>query len=378
MKKIISIFLCLITFVSFSVSASAANILKNNMTLEDLYRLADQNDEISVIIELNIQKENYEYQKKNVESQIRNLNIQLWQSYSSDYISAHLQIYDLEKQLSEIEFELSLFENDKLENQTRFALKSEILSAYINLYYLNQQLVQSKENVEFYEFSNEAQTALYKNGKVTENTAKIAEAQLIKAQNAHKALERKISFAETNIAFLLSCYDERNYSFSNDKPDKTTEFTLSEDKLIEAFLKENADILRLENKIKIENEYLEKCKFYCSDGSNSFNLQQNVIKQYEMQLEQLKQQYSLAVSQAYSEYISSREAYLSSLEYIKVLEDSRRINQVLFDEGEISKLEYMKNDLDYAAEILSAEENYLNLIVAVEGLKGLAMGVMNE
>jgi hypothetical protein len=49
----------------------------------------------------------------------------------------------------------------------------------------------------------------------------------------------------------------------------------------------------------------------------------------------------------------------------------------LYDEGEISKLEYLKNDLDYSAEILSAEEYYLSLIVAVEGLKGVEMGVLD-
>jgi outer membrane protein TolC len=347
------------------------------MTLEELYRLTDQNEDLSVISELNIQKENYEYQKKNIESQIRNLDIQLSQSLASNYNSIQLQKYDLEKQLSEIEFELSLFDKNKLEKQTRFTLKSEILSAYINLYYLNQQLSQSKENADYYKFNSESQSTLYKNGKVTKNAAAIAEAQYISAQNAVIAAERRIGFAEKNIALLLSCYDEEYYSFSKNKPDKPVEFTLSEDKLLEAFLKENADILRLENKIKIENEYLEKCKLYWSDESNSFKLQQNVIKQYEMQLEQLKQRYSLAVSQAYSEYVSSREAYLSSLSYISTLTESRRINQVLFDEGEISKLEYMKNDLDYSAEILSAEESYLNLVVAVEGLNGIEMGLIN-
>jgi hypothetical protein len=50
----------------------------------------------------------------------------------------------------------------------------------------------------------------------------------------------------------------------------------------------------------------------------------------------------------------------------------------LYDEGEISKLEYLKNDLDYSAEILSAEESYLSLIVAVEGLKGVEMGIFKE
>jgi outer membrane protein TolC len=378
MKNIISILLCLITVIAFPIPASAATLLKYGMTLDELYRLADQNEDLSAITELNIQKENYEYQKKNIESQIRTINIQLSLTLTSDYNTIKLQIYNLEKQLSEIEFELSLFDKNKLEKQTRFTLKSEILSAYINLYYLNQQLAQSKANADYYKFNSESQATLYKNGKVTKNAAAIAEAQFVSAQNAVTTAERRIGFAEKNIALLLSCYDEKYYSFSKDKPENPTEFTLSEDKLIETFLKENADILRLENKIKIENEYLEKCKLYWSDESNSFKLQQNVIKQYEMQLEQLKQQYSLAVSQAYSEYISAREAYLSSLSYISTLTESRRINQVLFDEGEISKLEYMKNDLDYSVEIISAEKSYLNLIVAVRGLEGVEMGVLKE
>jgi hypothetical protein len=376
MKKIISIILCLITALTLSVPTSADDLLKYDMTLNDLYEITDKNDNLSAITELNIQKKNYEYQKENIEAQIRNLKTELSQISGSERNPIQIEIYESEKQLAEIEFELSLFENDKLENQTRFTLKTEILSAYINLYYLNQQLALSKANLDYFKFNSESQATLYRNGKVTENTAEIAEAQYIKAQNNYKSAERKIKFAEMNIVFLLNCYDEKKYSFSKDKPDKPIEFLLSEEELIEVFLNENADILRLENKIKIEQEYLNKCKPLWGEHSNSFNIQKNVIKQYEIQLEQLKQQYSLTVSQTYSEYISSREAYLSSLDYIKTLEDSRRINQVLFDEGEISKLEYMKNDLDYSAEIFSAEESYLSLIFAVEGIKGVEMGVL--
>jgi hypothetical protein len=37
----------------------------------------------------------------------------------------------------------------------------------------------------------------------------------------------------------------------------------------------------------------------------------------------------------------------------------------------------MKNNLDYSGDILSAEENYLNLIVAVDGLYGIEIGLLS-
>jgi hypothetical protein len=380
-KRFISLVICVSLFALYALNLSAEdNMLKYNMTLSDFESIAEQQIDLDIIKNLEMQKESFEIKIDSTKQQITALKNEIYSSVNQSASNNRMpEVYALEKELAEYEFELSLFNDNFLENQSRQQLKSDILSAYVSLYYQNRQLEQSRETLNFRRFNNESQNTLYENGKVTKNAADIAKAQFESAQNTVKSYERSIPFSERKIAIILNRYDETNFSIIPDKPEKSVVFDKSEKQLIKDFLKCNPEILRLENKIKLEEEYLEKCAWiWGGEDSDNYKLQEFTIKQYKMQYEQTKSSYALAVSQKYAEYISLRDAYSSSLSYISTLADSKRINKVLFDEGEISKLEYMQKDLDYSAEMLSAEESYLNLIIAVEGLESVEMGIFKE
>jgi outer membrane protein TolC len=346
--------------------------------LDYLYEYTEDSDEIFIIENLNIQKENYEFQKNNLESQIKSLKNELSSTAIDEQNSVKLQIYELEKQLEEINFELSLFDDDKLYKQARISLKSEVLSSYIELYYIDLKIKQNKQTVNYYKIFSESQTDLFKAGKAIENAAEIAKAQYNSAVNDLKAAERELPFARESLAFLFNHYEDEYNSFKIEKPVKETSFPTSEDVLLDTFLEKNVDLLRLENKIKIEENYLDKCKPLWGAESTSVKIQENVIRQCEMEYERAKEQLSLSVAKAYSEYESAVEAYKASLSYIKVLNEGRRINKVLYDEGEISKLDYLKNDLQYSNEIFATHEDYFNLIIIVDSLKAIEYGVIER
>ncbi|MDR0903424.1 MAG: TolC family protein [Ruminococcus sp.] len=377
MKRSFSVILALVITLGFPFTVYSAETLKYNMTLDYLDEYAENNDDIYTIENLNIQKDNYEFQKINLESQIKSLESELSSTAIDERNSVKVQIFELEKQLEEINYELSLFDDNKLYEQARISLKSEVLSSYIELYYIDLQIKLNKESVNYYKNLSESQTALFENGKVTENAAEISKAHYNSAKNDLKSAERKLPFAKKSLAFLFNHYQDEYYSFKIEKPIKDTSFQTSEETLSETFLNENVDLLRLENKIKIEENYLEKCKPLWGADSSSVKIQENVIKQCEMEYERTKKQLSLSAAKAYSEYESAVEAYKDSLAYIKVLNESRRINKVLYDEGEISKLDYLKNDLQYSNEIFATHEDYFNLIIIVDSLKAIEYGIIN-
>jgi outer membrane protein TolC len=281
------------------------------------------------------------------------------------------------------------YENNKTEKAVRNQIKARLARSYTEFFSTSRQLSIAKLELEYYEYMSGVQKNLYKSGKITKNTADIAAIDLMSAKNAVSTYERMLKTAKINIAFILSCYDETQYSIIAQKPIMATEFKTnpglvksdivkSDDYLVSLFLKTNMDLLRLENEIGLEKEYLNNCLNIWEDDSEEAVVQRLLIEQKEMEYEQKKADFTLVVLNSYAEYENLHDKYLFSAEKSKVYEESRRINRVLFSEGRISEQEFRQNDMRYAEEIFSAENDYLALIVSVNDLKLIEQGVLPE
>jgi hypothetical protein len=291
------------------------------------------------------------------------------------------------KQRDSVEFELSLYENYKYEKMVRSTLKSKILVAYTEYYNTSRQLDNAKIALEYYKYMDSVQANLYKNGKITKNAADISAIEQRAAKNAVNTLQRTMGITKKNTAFLLNCYDETQYTIVIEKPEMATEFKTSpglvkpenmktEDFIIKLFTKNNIDLLRAKNVIRLEEEYYNRCMTVWEEDSEEALGQQIVIKQSELDYEQKKAEFTLNIVNKYAEYENLRDTYLYAVEKSKVFEESGRINKVLFDEGKVSEQEYRQNVIRYSEEIFSAEKDYLNVIIAVNNLKMIEKGIM--
>jgi outer membrane protein TolC len=378
MKRKISITAAiLLTSISVSICAGAVSAkLYNDMKLKDLM---DAPDEASYYYKIyQYEKDNSELNYDDIKDQIEYYETEMNKSTDlSKYYEYKLKLLSLDKDLSAAELEKEYYKDkDELDKKV---LQYKLQKEYYSLCLINGKLEANQKQLDYLKLAYEIEQTKYKQGQSTENAVALAEADMQFAENTNLELKNSYNAVKVNIANLLNQYDNNiKYSFILDIPDNIKAFSKSQEKLSEDFLKENYELKKLRNQKESEEKYVEEIEKIYSNMSSVYKQENNTFEKRKLELEMKEADYKASAAEKYSKYESAKANYETSCEYRKALNKKLTILKSSLDAGQISELEYLKQQAQVYSAFCDCDNASVEYICAVDELELMDLGIILE
>jgi outer membrane protein TolC len=346
------------------------------MKLEDLM---DAPDDTSYYYKIyKYEKDNCELNYDDIKDQIEYYETEMKKATDiSKYYEYKLKLLSLDKDFSAAELEKEYYKDkDELDKKV---LQYKLQKEYYSLCLINGKLEANQKQLDYLKLAYEIEQTKYKQGQSTENAVALAESDVQFAENTNAELKNSYNSTKVNIANLLNQYDDNlRFSFILNIPDSVKPFSKSKKELSEDFLEENYDLKKLRNQKESEEKYVEEIEKIYSNMSSVYKQENNTLEKSKLELEMKEADYKASAAEKYSKYESAKADYETSCEYRKALNKKLSILKSSLDAGQISELEYLKQQAQVYSAFCDCDNASVEYICAVNELELLDLGVVLE
>ena len=136
--------------------------------------------------------------------------------------------------------------------------------------------------------------------------------------------------------------------------------------------------IKVKNQKESEKKYVEEIEKIYSNMSSVYKQESNTFEKSKLELEMKEADCKASVAEKYSKYKSAKADYETSCEYRKALNEKLAILKSSLDAGQISELEYLKQQVQVYSAFCDCDNATIEYICAIDELELLDLGVVLE